>query len=113
MKRATRKMKNHAVPLRALLLPLLCVPVALCFAGEPQYAAASRTASAAVASSNPPASFTSFSPTPADTAAAVKSDPVLTAMQEELARSKSRLKMDNVPAPFYIEYRLVDTRSGG
>jgi TldD protein len=36
------------------------------------------------------------------------SDPVLRAMQTELARSKSRLKMDNVGAPFYIEYRVFD-----
>ncbi len=36
------------------------------------------------------------------------SDPILEAMREELDRSKSRLKMDNVPAPYYIEYRLSD-----
>ena len=41
--------------------------------------------------------------------AATDSDPVLRAMQEELERSKAQLKMDNVPAPFYIEYRVVDT----
>ena len=29
-------------------------------------------------------------------------------MQDELDRSKSELKMDNVPAPYYIEYRLSD-----
>ena len=29
-------------------------------------------------------------------------------MREELDRSKSQLKMDNVPAPYYIEYRLSD-----
>jgi predicted Zn-dependent protease len=29
-------------------------------------------------------------------------------MQQELDRSKSKLKMDNVPAPYYIEYRLSD-----
>jgi TldD protein len=36
------------------------------------------------------------------------SDPLLEAMQDELDRSKSELKMDNVPAPYYIEYRLSD-----
>jgi TldD protein len=36
------------------------------------------------------------------------SDPLLQAMQDELDRSKSELKMDNVPAPYYIEYRLSD-----
>ena len=40
--------------------------------------------------------------------AAVQTDPVLKAMREELDRSKSQLKMDNVPAPYYIEYRLSD-----
>jgi hypothetical protein len=36
------------------------------------------------------------------------SDPVLRAMQTELARSKAQLKMENVGAPFYIEYRVFD-----
>src|ERR1700678_2323907 len=40
--------------------------------------------------------------------AAVRPDPLLKAMREELDRSKSQLKMDNVPAPYYIEYRLSD-----
>jgi TldD protein len=35
-------------------------------------------------------------------------DPVLSAMREELERSKSHVKMDNVSAPYYIEYRLSD-----
>jgi TldD protein len=35
-------------------------------------------------------------------------DPVLRALQTELARSKAQLKMDNVGAPFYIEYRVFD-----
>ena len=36
------------------------------------------------------------------------SDPVLRALQAELSRSKAQLKMDNVGAPFYIEYRVFD-----
>jgi TldD protein len=36
------------------------------------------------------------------------SDPILRALQAELARSKAQLKMDNVGAPFYIEYRVFD-----
>ena len=36
------------------------------------------------------------------------SDPILRALQAELSRSKSQLKMDNVGAPFYIEYRVFD-----
>jgi TldD protein len=35
-------------------------------------------------------------------------DPLLVPMRAELARSKARLKMDHVPAPYYIEYRLSD-----
>ncbi|MGB0034625.1 MAG: metallopeptidase TldD-related protein [Candidatus Acidiferrales bacterium] len=41
-------------------------------------------------------------------AIAETSDPVISAMSAELDRSKSRLKMDNVAAPYYIEYRLSD-----
>ncbi len=40
--------------------------------------------------------------------AAVLADPLLKAMREELDRSREHLKMDNVPAPYYIEYRLAD-----
>lgn len=40
--------------------------------------------------------------------AADSSDPILAAMRQELERSKSQLKMDNVLAPYYIEYRLSD-----
>src|ERR1700687_356268 len=36
------------------------------------------------------------------------SDPVLRALQSELTRSKAQLKMENVGAPFYIEYRVFD-----
>jgi TldD protein len=46
--------------------------------------------------------------TPAASSAAAPSDPLLKAMREELNRSKSQLKMDNVPSPYYIEYRLSD-----
>jgi TldD protein len=35
-------------------------------------------------------------------------DPLLQAMREELDRSKANLKLENVPAPYYIEYRLSD-----
>ena len=48
-------------------------------------------------------------PRPASATSAAAPDPVLQAMREELERSKAQLKMENVPAPFYIEYRLVDT----
>src|SRR5580658_5085711 len=50
----------------------------------------------------------SAAPAPAAQSAAVQSDLLLKAMREELDRSKSKLKMDDVPAPYYIEYRLSD-----
>jgi len=39
---------------------------------------------------------------------AASSDPVLRALREEMERSKTKLKMDNVPAPYYIEYRVTE-----
>ncbi len=39
---------------------------------------------------------------------AASSDPLLDAMEAELQRSKAHLKMENVPAPYYIDYRLTD-----
>jgi len=38
-------------------------------------------------------------------------DPVLQALQEELDRSKSGLKLDNVPAPYFTEYRVLDVET--
>jgi len=38
-------------------------------------------------------------------------DPVLQAMRAEMDRSKSNLKFQGAPAPFYIEYRVVDLDS--
>lgn len=35
-------------------------------------------------------------------------DPVLQAMQAELERSKSQLKLENMGAPYYIDYRVMD-----
>lgn len=39
---------------------------------------------------------------------AASADPILEAMRQELDRSKSQLKMQNVLPPYYIEYRLSD-----
>ncbi len=39
---------------------------------------------------------------------AASSDPVLRALREEMERSTAKLKMDNVPAPYYIEYRVTE-----
>ena len=41
-------------------------------------------------------------------AKAAASDPVLAAMREELERSKAHLKMENIAAPYYIEYSVLD-----
>jgi len=35
-------------------------------------------------------------------------DPVLRAMQKELERSKSQLKLEQMASPYYIDYRVVD-----
>lgn len=40
--------------------------------------------------------------------AASSDDVVLRALQEEMERSKAKLKMDNVAAPYYIEYRVTE-----
>jgi len=52
-----------------------------------------------------PASGQQKAPAPTTTS---PSDPLLQAMREELQRSKMQLKMDNVAAPYYIEYHLWD-----
>lgn len=41
-------------------------------------------------------------------ASAAPDDPVLQAMREEMERSKSQLKLDNVAATYYVEYRVID-----
>jgi predicted Zn-dependent protease len=46
-------------------------------------------------------------PHPASSPSA-SSDPILRAMSEELERSKAKLKMDGVQAPYYIEYHVWD-----
>jgi len=47
-------------------------------------------------------------PISARAANAASSDVVLRALREEMDRSKAQLKMDNVPAPYYIEYRVTE-----
>ena len=46
--------------------------------------------------------------TAGETPALHTDDPVLRAMQKELDRSKSQLKLEQMAAPYYIEYRVVD-----
>ena len=46
--------------------------------------------------------------TPARTADAASGDIVLRALREEMERSKANLKLENVPAPYYIEYRVTE-----
>jgi len=38
----------------------------------------------------------------------VPGDAVLRALREEMDRSKDKLKLENVPAPYYIEYRVTE-----
>src|ERR1700733_16060788 len=49
-----------------------------------------------------------LNPGPDANASAAASDPVIQAMREELERSKAQVKMENVSAPYYIEYQLSD-----
>jgi predicted Zn-dependent protease len=58
--------------------------------------------------SEPPLRAQGKSTMAADQSSAASADPILKAMREELDRSKSQLKMDNVAAPYYIEYRVSD-----
>lgn len=46
--------------------------------------------------------------TPGWAADADSGDVVLRALREEMERSKAKLKLDNVPAPYYIEYRVTE-----
>jgi len=46
--------------------------------------------------------------TSSPSAAAAASDPILLAMREELDRSKANIKMENIAAPYYIEYSVTD-----
>jgi TldD protein len=47
-------------------------------------------------------------PTSARAADAASTDVVLRALREEMDRSKDKLKLDNVGAPYYIEYRVTE-----
>jgi len=38
-------------------------------------------------------------------------DPVLRSLQIEMARSKAELKLENSPAPYFIDYRVVDVEN--
>jgi TldD protein len=63
---------------------------------------------ALIAYAIPATSQTKSAAPPSSGAIAAAADPILEAMREELDRSKSQLKMENVQAPYYIEYRLTD-----
>src|ERR1700675_2919009 len=45
---------------------------------------------------------------PARAADAASGDVVLRALREEMDRSKAHLKMEDVGAPYYIEYRVTE-----
>jgi TldD protein len=46
--------------------------------------------------------------TSARAADSASGDVVLRALREEMERSKAKLKLENVPAPYYIEYRVAE-----
>jgi TldD protein len=46
--------------------------------------------------------------TSARAANSASGDVVLRALREEMGRSKAKLKLENVPAPYYIEYRVTE-----
>jgi microcin-processing metallopeptidase PmbA/TldD-like protein len=97
---ATRKLA--AVP---FLLLSLCVPQS--FARSPL----SPDPYPLTPASHPPISQT-VPQTPVsqtkDWQALAGADPVLQAMRAELDRSRSKLKLEDVAAPYYIEYRVID-----
>jgi TldD protein len=86
--------KRMRPALRQTALLVVCL-LALAFAASAQ---APETASPAVTVDQGAAA-----------AKAAASDPLLAAMKAELDRSKAHLKMENVEAPYYIDYRLTDT----
>lgn len=81
---------------------VLVVFLALCCSNPASAQKSTETASSRA--SNAPVSVVGAAPV------AAPSDPVISAMREELERSKSHVKMDNVSAPYYIEYRLSDVQ---
>jgi TldD protein len=86
--------KNH----EALFARLLLIAFVAIAAANPT-AAQQKSSKAASPSAN-----VKSSPASGD----ASSDPIIKAMLEELDRSKLHVKMDNVAAPYYIEYRLAD-----
>lgn len=75
------------------LAPFAFVGVARAAGGHQDASANGRSASAAAAAK-----------------AAASSDTILAAMAAELDRSKSQLKMDNLSAPYYVEYHVTDVQ---
>jgi predicted Zn-dependent protease len=80
--------------LAACFAPVLIL-VAAAFAGGRQTAPSASTAPSAAS---------------AAAKAAASQDTVLAAMAAELERSRAQLKMDNLPAPYYVEYHLADVQ---
>lgn len=56
------------------------------------------------------ASLTAFAAEQAKNLPAAE-DPVLRSLQAEMARSKAQLRLENMPAPYFIEYRVLDVDS--
>ncbi|GAC1664676.1 MAG: hypothetical protein NVS9B4_20190 [Candidatus Acidiferrum sp.] len=81
--------------------------IALCLAGvlAPGFPGVPATSAAAAPSDNRSGNIINAM---AAAHAVAKGDPLLDALLTELDRSKSQLKMDQIQAPYYIEYRLSD-----
>jgi predicted Zn-dependent protease len=80
----------------AFLAALWCAPLSFAQTAAAKTVSASASAGAAAADSMLAAK------------AAVAGDPLLESLLAELERSKAQLKMDQLQAPYYIEYRVSD-----
>ena len=107
-----RRMRTLPWIAGGMLLLASCVIVVPLRAQETKSTPGAAEHPAPIAAASAPSAATSGISTPPEVWAAAgkaaATDTVLQAMYEELDRSKSRLKMENVSAPYYIEYRLTD-----
>jgi len=108
----TRRKSLSAATQGAGLMVLICVLSLNAARAQEKNEKASGANSAVISGESSSGSATgvkALSPVVASAAAsAAASDPILAAMREELERSKSQLKMENIAPPYYIEYTVLD-----
>src|SRR5277367_4216294 len=97
---------KHFVIAALLTVPIIAVRSAAFDGGNDSATASNATNSPAVAIATTSTSAEDLATTAAHEAA--KGDPLLEALLAELDRSRAQLKMDQVKAPYYIEYRVND-----